>query len=398
MKNNSGRDWYVLLVCCLISLLGFGLLVNTTGLFFAPLSQAFQVGRGQISLMVTWQNAAAAISLLFVGRLMKNGHLNWLLGAGFGVIGLSLVSLNWAHSLPHFYLVWTLIGLLQGMCVTLSIPVLLSQHFRKNLGTVMGISLGASALGGTIFNPIIAALIKQIGWRGAFLTEGVLLLLLLPLCLFLPQAKGVENSGQAQRQSGITQGQALRQPAFYLLLLVMFALQLVSGSVQHISGYVATLGLSVMAAASVVSGVMIGACLGKIAIGFCLDHWPQKLVLTVFCGLGLAGWLGLIFLRQEGWLIAAGLILGLGQGVCLVALPYLVEKTFGQRDYSRILALINFFGAIAMSVSVYLNGALFDQTGTYQWGWLINFGAYVLSWLLLIGLKPNSLHKKSSSK
>lgn len=284
------------------------------------------------------------------------------------------------------------------MCVTLSIPVLLSQHFQQHLGTVMGISLGASALGGTIFNPIIAALIKQIGWRGAFLTEGFLLLLLVPLCFFLPQAKVIENSGQAQQQRGITQQQALRQPAFYLLLLAMFALQLVSGSVQHISGYVAALGLSVMAAASVVSGVMVGACLGKIAIGFCLDHWPRKLVLTLFCGLGLAGWLGLILLRQEGWLIAAGLVLGLGQGVCLVALPYLVEKAFGQRDYSRILALINFFGAIAMSASVYLNGALFDKTGTYQWGWLINCGAYIVSWLLILRMKSRSWHKKSSSK
>ncbi|MCI1916625.1 MAG: MFS transporter, partial [Lactobacillus sp.] len=71
MRKVSGRAWYVLIVCCLISLLGFGLLVNTTGLFFAPLSKAFQAGRGQVSLLVTLQNAAAAVSLLFVGKLMK---------------------------------------------------------------------------------------------------------------------------------------------------------------------------------------------------------------------------------------------------------------------------------------------------------------------------------------
>lgn len=133
MRKVSGRAWYVLIVCCLISLLGFGLLVNTTGLFFAPLSKAFQAGRGQVSLLVTLQNAAAAVSLLFVGKLMKSKHLNWLLGGGFAVIGLCLLSLNWAQSLVHFYIAWTIIGFLQAMTVTLSIPVLLSQHFKNGL-------------------------------------------------------------------------------------------------------------------------------------------------------------------------------------------------------------------------------------------------------------------------
>lgn len=110
MKKVSGRAWYVLLVCCLISLLGFGLLVNTTGLFFAPLSQEFKVGRGQVSLLVTLQNAASAVALLFVGKIMKSKHLNWLLGGGFAIIGLCLLSLKWAESLTQFYLVWTVIG------------------------------------------------------------------------------------------------------------------------------------------------------------------------------------------------------------------------------------------------------------------------------------------------
>jgi MFS family permease len=387
MKKVSGRAWYVLIVCCLISLLGFGLLVNTTGLFFAPLSQEFQVGRGQVSLLVTLQNAASAIALLFVGKLMKSQHLNWLLGGGFAIIGLCLLSLKWAGSLTQFYLVWTVIGFLQAMTVTLSIPVLLSQHFKTGLGTAMGISLGASALGGTIFNPIIALIIKQSGWRTAFLVEGCLLLLLFPLCALIKKPEVSAHTAESSKQTGVTQRQAMRMPAFYALLIAMFALQLVSGSVQHISGYIVTLGLTVMTGASVVSGVMIGACLGKISIGFCLDHWPRKLVLTIFCVLGLLGWAGLLALRAAGLLIAAGLILGLGQGVCLVALPYIIEKEFGQRDYSRILALINFFGAVAMSASVYLNGAVFDNTGTYQWGWLINCGAYVISWLLLMGLK-----------
>ena len=36
-------------------------------------------------------------------------------------------------------------------------------------------------------------------------------------------------------------------------------------------------------------------------------------------------------------------------------------------------------GAFAMSLSVYLVGMFFDQTGSYNLGWMINIIAYVVS-------------------
>ena len=82
-------------------------------------------------------------------------------------------------------------------------------------------------------------------------------------------------------------------------------------------------------------------------------------------------------------LIASAFILGLGQGVCLVALPYLIREEFGAKDYSTILSVINMTGAFAMSASVYLNGLLFDTTGSYNFGWAINSAAFALSFIAL---------------
>ncbi|MBT8970344.1 MFS transporter, partial [Lactobacillus delbrueckii subsp. bulgaricus] len=94
-----------------------------------------------------------------------------------------------ANNLLHFYLAWIIIGVCQPIAITLSIPVLLSKWFNEKLGTVMGISLGLSALGGTIFNPIIAEIIKQFGWRGGFVGEALLLgLILVPLALSIKPA------------------------------------------------------------------------------------------------------------------------------------------------------------------------------------------------------------------
>ena len=391
-QKRTITPWAIFIVCCFISMIGFGLIVNTIGLFFGPISQEFHVGRASVALMTTLQNAAAAISLLFAGKVMKKVNLRWLLTACFSIIAISMLTLAAAHSLTHVYIAWIIIGICQPIAITLSIPVLLSNWFNQKLGTVMGISLGLSAFGGTIFNPIIADIITKFGWRGGFIAEGLLIgLILMPLAASIrpnPDEKHPAYGTTTKSESnsllnGITLKEALHQPVFYALAFAMLALQFVSGSVQHISGHITNLGISPVLAASVVSGVMIGAAVGKISIGYFLDKLSPILVLLVYSLFGILGWSGQIFLTNSTLLTISAFILGLGQGVCLVALPYLIQKQFGEKDYSNILSVINMLGAFAMSLSVYLVGLFFDQTHSYNLGWTINVIAYILSFIAI---------------
>ena len=392
-KQKSIYPWWVFIATCLISIIGFGLLVNTIGLFFEPVSKSFGVGRASVSLMGTFQNAAAAITLIFAGKIMSKVNLRWLLVACFSIIALSMLSLTQAHSLVHFYIAWVIIGICQPIAITLSIPVLLGNWFNQKLGTVMGIALGLSAVGGTIFNPIIAGIITRNGWRSGYLAEGLLILIILvPTALFLqaqPNDKHLayeekETSQQSKiENSGFTLQQAAKMPVFYAIALAMIALQYVSGSVQHISGHIVNIGLPLTTGATVVSGLMLGAAAGKISICYLLDRFNARIVLFFYSLFGFLGWFGQIFLNNGNLLIGAAFILGLGQGICLVALPYLIRDEFGAKDYSNILSIINMLGAFAMSISVYIDGLLFDKTGSYNFGWWINAIAFVISFIAL---------------
>lgn len=396
MKNNTRFAWWIFAATCLISLVGFGLIINTVGLFYDPVGLAFHVNRADVALMTTFQNIAAAIVLLFAGKIMNRVSVKWLLTGCFSIIGLGLLSLSVAHSILHFYVVWTLIGICQPFAILLSIPVLLGSWFEEKLGTVMGISLGISAIGGAIFNPIISSVITSAGWRTGWLVEAlIVLIILIPTCVLLKDKPGngllpygynserKENLDDVEK-SGFSFKETLRTPMFYLILISMIALQFVAGFVQHISAHIVNVGMPLTVGASVISGVMLGAAVGKISIGYFLDKFNNNLVVAVYTIFGFLGWGGLLTMRSATLLIASGFVLGMGQGILLVALPFFIRKQFGAKDYSNILSVINMFGAVSSAAAVGIDGVFFDISKSYSVPLLLNVILYVISGMAII--------------
>lgn len=371
--------WYIFISTCIFSLVGFGFIVDTIGLFFTPMGAAFHVGRASVSMMVTIQNFACAITLLFAGKIMQKVNIKLLLTTCFLIVGLGFIGCAFATNLTEYYIIWCLIGITQPFALTLSIPLLLGNWFQKYLGTVMGIALGLSAIGGTIFNPIISSVITNWGWRNGWLIEGLITLIaILPFTIFVIKYEptnglkpyGYVPSSKKNKAStvsnGLTLSEALRTPMFYLITISMIVLQWVAGLVQHVSPYVVSIHQPLTVGATVVSGIMMGAAVGKITIGWFLDHVENKLVIAGYTIVGIVGWWMLWLIHIPGVMIAAGFIAGLGQGIMLVSLPYFIRKQFGQKDYSNILSIISMFGNFATAIAVSVDGKIFDITGSYN--------------------------------
>jgi OFA family oxalate/formate antiporter-like MFS transporter len=371
--------WYIFISTCIFSLVGFGFIVDTIGLFFTPMGAAFHVGRASVSMMVTIQNFACAITLLFAGKIMQKVNIKLLLTTCFLIVGLGFIGCAFATNLTEYYVIWCLIGITQPFALTLSIPLLLGNWFQKYLGTVMGIALGLSAIGGTIFNPIISSVITNWGWRNGWLVEGLITLIaILPFTIFVIKYEptnglkpyGYVPSSKENKDStvsnGLTLSEALRTPMFYLITISMIVLQWVAGLVQHVSPYVVSIHQPLTVGATVVSGIMMGAAVGKITIGWFLDHVENKLVIAGYTIVGIVGWWMLWLIHIPGVMIAAGFIAGLGQGIMLVSLPYFIRKQFGQKDYSNILSIISMFGNFATAIAVSVDGKIFDVTGSYN--------------------------------
>ena len=177
----------------------------------------------------------------------------------------------------------------------------------------------------------------------------------------------------------------------------MIALQFIAGFVQHISGHIVLSGLALTTVSSVVSGVMMCAAVGKILIGYLLDKFNNSFVVGLYTVFGILGWSGLIVLKSPMMLVSSGFILGLGQGLLLVALPYFIRREFGSKDYSNILSIISMLGSVSSAAAVSLDGVMFDIQHSYTMPLTLNVILYILAGIAVV-MSIRYTHKLLVSK
>ena len=352
--KSSSRPWLVFIGCCVLSLVGFGLIVNTPGLYFTVLGETLNVSRTQIALASSIMAIAGAVTMLFAGKVMKMLDSRILISVCIAGVAALFLAQSFFNAVWQFYISFALMGILYVIPISLAPSVLLANWFESKLGMVMGIALGLSGIGGTIFNPVVSWFITNLGWQTSYrLTALILVICILPFSLlvfkFRPdEAKGEQAYGHsvsaavaddaqaAGELPGIESKKAYRTPTFVLLVLVSVLLQIVAALVQHVSSHEIAHGLTLEQGALVVSGIMFGAAIGKATIGILLDYLKPELTIVIYSAIGLAGWGLMAVATTPTPAIAAGFMAGLGQGVVLVALPWVIRKSFGQRDYSEI--------------------------------------------------------------
>ena len=372
---SSGADAAAGLVTAIIGGLVIGLLGGASFQISGP--------TGAMSAILIGIVAQYGLQGVFVASLAA-GVIILLFGMGYPVI--------W-----QFYISFALMGILYVIPISLAPSVLLANWFESKLGMVMGIALGLSGIGGTIFNPVVSWFITNLGWQTSYrLTALILVICILPFSLlvfkFRPdEAKGEQAYGHsvsaavaddaqaAGELPGIESKKAYRTPTFVLLVLVSVLLQIVAALVQHVSSHEIAHGLTLEQGALVVSGIMFGAAIGKATIGILLDYLKPELTIVIYSAIGLAGWGLMAVATTPTPAIAAGFMAGLGQGVVLVALPWVIRKSFGQRDYSEILSIVSMFGAVASAIAVTAHGAVFDAAGSYVPSLVGNMALYVVA-------------------
>ncbi|WKA59121.1 MFS transporter [Planococcus shenhongbingii] len=166
---------------------------------------------------------------------------------------------------------------------------------------------------------------------------------------------------------GASKKEAIKSPAFYLVLLFTGLFGLASTVSFHVPNFVESIGFTATMAAMGVTCVTIGQTGGKFLLGAINDKFGVKAALFVGIGGGMIGVVALLVSNSFGigMLYAGALLFGIGFSGSTLLPPVLIQEVFGGRDYASIYTTIMSASTLGVAFGTTLFSYLYDTTGSY---------------------------------
>jgi MFS family permease len=242
-QRSSGifYGWWIVVISTLALLISNGLSIGGLPVFYKPIQEDL-LALGAVTLETKDRVTGLAAGLTFllagifslvIGLLVQRFKIKTLMAAGCVVLGSGLLLYSFANSPIFVYASHCLLGLSLGLVGVMIQTVLISNWFRRKRGLAMGIVLTGTSFGGALIPALATPLISSYGWRTAMQTLSLAVwLILLPAVLFFVRDRAsdvgagfdgdapVANTfGEKPALTGLTLGEALKTPTFWILSL-----------------------------------------------------------------------------------------------------------------------------------------------------------------------------------
>jgi len=299
---------------------------------------------------------------------------------GGGMLLLAMVGFGLGTgSLALYYAAWC--AFMIGYVCSGPLPhqMILTQWFRRNRGTAIGLAYLGLGLGGAISQKYVALpLIDRFGWRLALMAIGGLMVLLVPLVLLMvrdrPGDLGLFPDGDVQEPAGTSAPsrpfrEILRQPAFWLLAAGSCASIGAIGSInQHMKLLFQDASLPASQGADTTFIILIASLAGRVVMGWLADRLSKKRVmiaayLLVACPIPL-----LMIVQQPGMPAIFGVLFGFGLGADYMLIPLMAAELFGVNSLGRTMGIILPADSIGQTCFPFVLGMLRDRFGNYDYG------------------------------
>jgi predicted MFS family arabinose efflux permease len=286
---------------------------------------------------------------------------------GLALLGLAFASLaTLPASLPRLYLTFALLGLAGIATSPVAYARAVSTWFRSRRGMALAIVITGGAIGGMLHPPLIEALSRSIGWRGACLSLGIAVLMAgVPIAWrFVRERPRAATDAHAAVGASVRDG--LRSRPFWILVAALLVGTMAQNSViVHLSALLTDRGVSPAQAAIALSAMALAAVIGRLVTGVLIDRGFAARVLVVLMALAAAGaWL-LAGADSLALGIVAAVLVGFGTGGEADVVPYLLSRYYGLRSFSALYGLAWMAGAIGGGVGPIAMGRAFDAGGSY---------------------------------
>ena len=392
MMNKSYKHWMVLLCCCGLAGASIGVSINTSGVFYSPVSEALGILRGDFAMHMTIFSIVTAVIAIFVPKILKKISYKLLLFIGIVVGTLSTAVMALGKSIAFFYLLGAIRGVSTGVFSAVTLTMVINHWFYEKHGLATSIVFGTSGLIGTFLSPILTQCIMTFGWQMAYIIKAIILCLLcLPALLypyhFDPKDDGLQPYGYVEKEESVCQTNKTNfqyiQISFIGFFIYAIFMSFITGVTQHLPGFAQTVNLSVTTGGLLLSAAMAGNITSKIIIGMLSDKIGALKAVIVMMLTNAISVIVMFITQSSIIMIIAAFLFGSCYSIGAVGLPLLTKYFFTNDYYDDAFPKISFASNIGAAISLSLIGYVYDFFGSYYYAFMLIIGILIVSFLLL---------------
>ena len=377
-KASPARGWLIVGASTLLMFGNYGT-SGSFGVFLKPIVDELGCTRAMASAAMSMVMGLSGLIGIVAGRLSDKYGARVLIATGIimGVLGYLLM-----YRVSSLWQLYAYFGLMVGVCLGTGFsPTLatVSRWFTRKRVLAIGITTGGIAVGQTVLTPLVAYFITGYGWRPAYLLLAIILLITaVPAVILLgarPQQR-IAVSRSADSEDGDIEGrepprgwstrEATKTFRFWMLVIIGFVTATGFYFVQvHIVAYATDAGISVTAAALILTFVSIGSIVVQFVV-WSLCKIGNKYAIIILLALQAVTLLLLMGTTSFWMLVVLGTVFGFGFGGSTTVRLAMISDIFGTRSLGAILGLISTAFAAGGIVGPILAGYIFDLSHSYH--------------------------------
>ncbi len=389
----SGWRWAIVASVAVILAVAMGQLVNGLSVFFIPLEDAFGWARGPVALINSFGLVGLAVGGIAMGAVADRAPIRLVALAGTVAVGGCVLLAAAATQLWQFYLLFFLAGLF-GAGLFAPLVALVGAWFPTGAGLAIGIASAGQAVGqgGVPFGT--AFLIEALGWRGAFLAQGVIsLALMVPLALLLrPPPR------PAPGRATPVQAPPPFSPAVittWLSAAVMLCCTCMAVPLMHLVPLIQGHHIAAPDASGVLFVMLVAAIAGRVAFGKLADMIgpiPAWMVASLWQTVGVLAFTGIHDLSSF-YVFAP--IYGFGYAGVMTGVLITARALTPAANRATLMGVILGWAWLGHGIGGFQGGWFFDLTGDYTVSFA-NAAAAGLGNLLLVGALLLALRRRNA--
>ena len=376
------------------------------GLLLKPMSEDLELSRSALSLAATCFMIVSAVSMPFVGRLVDSFSVRTVVSIAVVIASVGIGLMGLAQTQWQVILLYGIIFAIgNGGSSVGPIGVMISRWFERGRGTATSAAMSGNALGQLIIITALASALVHIGWRNAYITLGVVnLLIVVPLVIAFvrsdpdPAQPADPESPRTAEPTALPVKTIFASHQLWLLLVVYSICGFQDFFIAtHIVAFAQDKGLSAAFSGSLYALMGLVGLFGVMSAGALADLFGSTRP-TALCFLARIACFGLIIFSQS---TTAIVIFALLYGFTfLITAPLTVTfagNMFGAPRLGMMSGIINMTHHIAGGIGALVGGLVFDARGSYDAAFILMLALAVVASALTFTVRERLIAQPSLS-